>query len=509
MPNNTSDLGVGDALASTDLPRLDRKVVLVALMVVLATLMSILDTTVVNVAVAAIAEEFNSSLTTVQWVVTGYALALGLVIPLTGWAADRFGTKRVYLASLSTFLLGSILCGFAWSTGSLIAFRVLQGAGGGMLAPAGMTILTHAAGPERVGRVMSVLGIPIVLGPICGPVLGGWLVESFSWRWVFFINVPLGLAAIGMCMRYMEFDRPKPGAPLDWIGFSLLIPGLAAVIFGVVAISGDGGFISPAVIVPLAIGALALTVFVRHSLRAEYALVDLRLFADRLFGACTGTLFIGIVAVFGGLLLLPLYLQTVRGESAIDTGLLLAPQGLGAVVAMPLAGWLADRTPIGRIVPVGLALIIASFLMLSKLTPETTYTYFASAVFIMGAGMGATMIPMFSGAMRTLTKPQVARASTSINIIQQAGAAIGTALLTVILAQQLAGGPLGDLELSSSLKALGPAEATIAANAYGDTFAWAAALTGIAFVIALVFLPQRMDQEIPREPEPAAAGATI
>jgi EmrB/QacA subfamily drug resistance transporter len=221
MPNNTSDLGVGDALASTDLPRLDRKVVLVALMVVLATLMSILDTTVVNVAVAAIAEEFNSSLTTVQWVVTGYALALGLVIPLTGWAADRFGTKRVYLASLSTFLLGSILCGFAWSTGSLIAFRVLQGAGGGMLAPAGMTILTHAAGPERVGRVMSVLGIPIVLGPICGPVLGGWLVESFSWRWVFFINVPLGLAAIGMCMRYMEFDRPKPGAPLDWIGFSL------------------------------------------------------------------------------------------------------------------------------------------------------------------------------------------------------------------------------------------------------------------------------------------------
>jgi predicted MFS family arabinose efflux permease len=289
----------------------------------------------------------------------------------------------------------------------------------------------------------------------------------------------------------------------------LLIPGLSAVIFGVVAIGGDGGFFSPQVLVPIALGALALTQFVRHSLRAAYALVDLRLFKDRLFAACTGTLFVGIVAVFGGLLLLPLYLQTVRGETAMDTGLLLAPQGLGAVVAMPLAGWLADRTPIGRIVPVGLALIVASFLMLTQITPDTTYLYFAAAVFVMGAGMGATMIPMFSGAMRTLTKPQVARASTSINIIQQAGAAIGTALLTVILARQLAGGPLGDLELSSSLKALGPAEAAIAANAYGATFAWAAALTGIAFVIALVFLPQRMDQEVPREPEAATAGATL
>lgn len=475
--------------------RLNRKLVLVSLMVVLASLMSILDTTVVNVAIATINEDFGSSLTTIQWVVTGYTLALALVIPLSGWACDRFGTKRVYLWSLSTFLLGSVLCGLAASAGWLIAFRVLQGVGGGMLMPAGMTILTHEAGPERVGRVMSVLGIPIVLGPICGPVLGGWLVEAFSWRWVFLVNIPVGLCALTLCWRAMEFDRPQPDAPLDWLGFVLLIPGLAAVIYGIVAINAAGGLLSPAVLVPMAVGVFALASFVWHSLRAKYALVDLRLFADRVFAACMGTLFIGIVAVFGGLLLLPLYLQTVRGESAMDTGLLLAPQGLGAVVAMPLAGWLADRVPLGRIVPVGLALIAVSFVALTQLTPQTTYLYFAAAVFVMGAGMGATMIPMFSGAMRTLSKPQVARASTSINIVQQSAAAIGTALLSLILARQLAGSTRSDVELGSSLETLSPADAAAASSAYAATFEWAAAMTVLALLLAAVFLPQRMDQE--------------
>jgi predicted MFS family arabinose efflux permease len=193
------------------------------------------------------------------------------------------------------------------------------------------------------------------------------------------------------------------------------------------------------------------------------------------------------------LLLLPLYLQTVQGESAMDTGLLLAPQGLGAVIAMPLAGWLADRTPIGRIVPVGLALIAASFFALTRLTPDTSYLYFSVAVFVMGAGMGVTMVPMFAGAMRTLKKAQVADASTAINVIQQSGAALGTALLSLLLAQQFAGGPLADLTIGSSLEGLGAADAAIASDAYAATFGWAAAMTVVAMVIALVFLPRRSE----------------
>src|SRR4051812_15486063 len=182
---------------------LDRGLLAVAGVVVLGAVMSILDTTVVNVAINTLSRDFNSSLSTIQWIVTGYTLALATVIPLTGWGADRFGTKRLYMLSIALFITGSALSGFAWSAGSLIFFRVLQGLGGGMLMPAGMTILTRAAGPQRVGRVMSIIGVPMLLGPIVGPILGGWLVDDVSWRWIFFINIPIGIAALTLSLRVL------------------------------------------------------------------------------------------------------------------------------------------------------------------------------------------------------------------------------------------------------------------------------------------------------------------
>jgi predicted MFS family arabinose efflux permease len=265
------------------------------------------------------------------------------------------------------------------------------------------------------------------------------------------------------------------------------------VILGLAQINPIDGLsvTSPSVIIPVLLGLIALWLFARHSLRAKYALIDLRLFKDRIFGACSGTLFIGLIAVFGGLLLLPLYLQTIRGESPSSTGLLLAPQGLGAVIALPIAGWLADRVPIGRIVPVGLALIALPFYALSDITPHTSYAYFAVTVFVMGAGMGVTMVPMFSGAMKTLTKPQVARASTAINIIQQSGAAIGTVLLSIILSEILANKSYPGLSATASLGKLEPVKAAVISDAYGTTFAFAAGLTVVALIVALIFLPIR------------------
>src|SRR5215216_2840350 len=177
---------------------LDRDLMSVAWVVVLGAIMSILDVTVVNVAINTLAAEFDTTLPTIQWVITGYTLALAAVIPLTGWAADRFGTKRLYLTSLVLFVAGSILCGAAWSAGSLIGFRVLQGLGGGMIMPAVMTIMTKKAGPQRMGRVMGVLGVPMLIAPIAGPILGGWLVDDVSWRWIFFINVPIGVVAFAL-----------------------------------------------------------------------------------------------------------------------------------------------------------------------------------------------------------------------------------------------------------------------------------------------------------------------
>src|SRR5215217_6045612 len=237
---------------------LDREIMLVAWVVVLGAIMSILDVTVVNVAINTLATEFDTTLPTIQWVATGYTLALATVIPLTGWAADRFGTKRLYLTSITLFVLGSALSGMAWSEHSLIAFRVLQGFGGGMLMPAGMTILTKAAGPHRVGRVMAVIGVPMLLGPIFGPILGGWLVDDFSWRWIFFINLPIGVLALTLAMRVLPRDVPEPQHRLDWLGLLLLSPGLAAVIYGLAQSGSSGGFGHTKVLLPLAVGLFAL-----------------------------------------------------------------------------------------------------------------------------------------------------------------------------------------------------------------------------------------------------------
>src|SRR5689334_22602927 len=255
---------------------LDRGVWMVAIVVVLGAIMSILDVTVVNVAINTLARDFATPLTTIQWVATGYTLALATVIPLTGWAADRFGTKRLYMTSIALFVCGSMLSGLAWSAASLIGFRVLQGFGGGMLMPAGMTILTRAAGPHRVGRVMAVIGVPMLLGPVFGPILGGWLVDSFSWRWIFFINVPVAIAALTMAFRVLPRDVPQPAHRLDWVGLLLLSPSLAAIIFGLAKSGQNGGFAHPEVLVPVLAGLVGLAAFVWHALRdPDRALIDL------------------------------------------------------------------------------------------------------------------------------------------------------------------------------------------------------------------------------------------
>src|SRR3954462_2049329 len=211
----------GPAKAS---PRLDRRLLAISSVVVLGAIMSILDTTVVNVAINTLARDFNTELSTIQWIVTGYTLALATVIPVTGWAADRFGTKRLYMISIGLFIAGSALSGAAWSAESLIFFRVLQGLGGGMLMPAGMTILTRAAGPQRVGRVMAIIGVPMMLGPILGPILGGWLVDDFSWRWVFFLTLPIGIAAFFASTRILPKDSPQSAERFDAVGLALLSP---------------------------------------------------------------------------------------------------------------------------------------------------------------------------------------------------------------------------------------------------------------------------------------------
>jgi EmrB/QacA subfamily drug resistance transporter len=477
---------------ATDNPNakgIDRALLSVAIVVVLGAIMSILDTTVVNVAISHLTTDFDTSLETIQWIVTGYTLALATVIPITGWAADRFGTKRLYMLSLALFLCGSILSGLAWSAGSLITFRVLQGLGGGMLMPAGMTILTRAAGPGRVGRVMSIIGVPMLLGPIVGPILGGWLVDDVSWRWIFFINIPIGIAALVMSLRVLPRDVPQAHERFDALGLALLSPGLALFIYGLAKSNSDGGFGSSEVLVPGLVGVALLVAFTRHALRTSDPLIDLRLFTNRTFAAASATLVLFAIAVFGSFLLMPLYFQTVRGESALQAGLLLAPQGFGAMLVMPIAGQLTDRTGVGRIVLVGLTITLGAMVALTQIGADTSYWVLGAVLFVMGMGLGSTMMPIMSGAMQTLRRAAVARASTTINILQQVGASIGTAVLSVTLAGALAdrlppatgGGVTPGAGGGALPDAIRERIAPLMADAYGHTFWFAVGLLVLAF----------------------------
>jgi EmrB/QacA subfamily drug resistance transporter len=502
--------------AGADPNALDHETLVVAGVVLLGAVMSILDTTVVNVAIDHLAIAFHSSLTTIQWVVTGYTLALATVIPVTGWAADRFGTKRIYMWSLVLFVIGSALSGLAWSAASLIGFRVLQGIGGGMIMPAVMTIMTKKAGPHRMGRVMGVLGVPMLLAPIIGPILGGWLVDDVSWRWIFFINLPIGVVAFVLAQIVLEPDQPQATHRLDWLGMALLSPGLALFIFGL-AESSTYGFGSLRSWGPTAAGVLLIAAFFAHSWRTEAPLIDIRTFTHTRAGASAGVFILFSVAFFGALLLVPLYYQSVRGASALDAGLLLAPQGLGAMVTMPLAGRLTDRYGPTYLPAAGIPLLVIGISPFAFVTAHTSYVLLCGFSVVLGLGMGLAMMPTMTAAMQAVPAAAIARTSTAMNIIRQAGASIGTAILSVLLAsaithqfRSMPGVRVGGGGLASLQQLSGAQHAAISgrlASAFSSTFVWALVLLAVAFVpaLAMAFM-RRAPRSVSAGPVAAAPG---
>jgi EmrB/QacA subfamily drug resistance transporter len=466
--------------AQTEYPdEIDGAVLKIAGVVVLGAIMSILDITVVNVALPTFQDEFGSadspiSYSHVAWTVTAYTLALATVIPLTGWAADRFGTKRLYMTAIFLFTAGSALCATASSIDMLIGFRVLQGLGGGMLMPLGMTIMTRAAGPKRMGRLMAILGVPMLLGPILGPILGGWLIQVASWHWIFLINLPLGIIALIYAYFALAKDTAHRSESLDLLGVALMSPGLALFLFGVSSLPSEGGdFGAPRVWVSMLAGVLLMAAFVWHSFRPEHPLLDLRLFRDRNLTVSIVTMFLFAAAFFGGLLLVPTYFQQIRGESTLHAGLLVAPQGLGAMVTMPIAGRLVDKIPVGRIIPVGLALIIVGMFGLTQITENTSYGLIIAMLVVMGFGMGGTMMPLFTTALRTLSGAQIARGSTLLNISQQIASSVGVATMSVILTNQLNNSPIipGTEQVPALGGGLRETQAAIISNTRPDTLA--------------------------------------
>ncbi|MFF4621733.1 MDR family MFS transporter [Nonomuraea jabiensis] len=400
--------------------------------VLVGAMAALLDTTIVAVALDELARDLAAPVTMIQWVTTSYVLAMTAVIPLVGWSVGRFGARAVWLTALGLFLLGSILCGAAWSAGSLIAFRTLQGLGGGMILPVTQLVLARAAGPERLGRVMGRVGFVGQLAPISGPVLGGVLVDGWGWRWIFLVNVPLILVSLAMTWRWFPRDEERDERRLDLVGLLLLPAGVVALLHALTGLETRAG-IGAATLTAVA-GAGLLTAFIARSLRrAEASLLDLRLFADRAFRSGTVMMFVLGVTSWGPMFLLPLYYQRLHSLSALDAGLALAPQTLGIALASLLVGRYADRLPPRPLALAGMAAATMGTLPFVFATRDTDTLLLSGALLLRGVGFGVASLPVSVAVYRTLRPAAIPHATSASTIVQRIGAATGTALMAVIL----------------------------------------------------------------------------
>lgn len=419
-------------------PDFDWPFVRLILVMVLGGMMAFLDATIVNVGVDTLRDEFGTGLETVQWVATGYLLAVAAVTPVAGWAIDRFGGKRMWLIGLVAFVIGSVLCSLAWSSTSLIVFRVLQGFGGGLLEPIMLALLVRAAGPPRIGKLMGVLGA-VTVGPVLGPLLGGVILASLDWHWLFLINVPLGVGAIVLAWRYLPADEPAHDGMqrVDVRGIALLCPGSAALMYGL-SQAGERGFGAVPVLAALGVGVALLAGYLVHALRTTGTpLIDPRLFSRWAYTASAlGMTVLGVI-LFSLLFLIPLYYQEVRDFRLLAVGLLLAPLGAGALVGNPVAGKLGARFGARVMAPIGGLINAVTALVFVHADASTPLAWLVFWTFAAGFGVGCVGAPTMGSLYRTVDGPMVPRATSAAMVLNQLGAAFGIAIVALVLQRQL------------------------------------------------------------------------
>jgi EmrB/QacA subfamily drug resistance transporter len=396
----------------------------------LGAMMATLDATIVNVGLPTLAVRLHAGLDTVEWTATGYLLAVSVATPISGWAIDRYGGRRVWLVGLALFTAGSALSSLAWSAPVLIAFRVVQGLGGGVLEPTMLTVLARAAGPARAGRAMGLVSMPITLGPAIGPVVGGLLVAHLDWRWMFLINVPVGLLVLALSLRAVPVDADRTQRPLDVVGLSLLTPGFAALVYAL-SQAGAAGFGARRVVAGFAVGALLLAGYVAHALRTRRpALVDLRLFRIRAYAVAVGLMTLVGGTLFGAYFLVPQYHQQVGGHGPLGAGLLLAPFGLGALVSMPVAGRLSDRIGARLLAPGGAVLAAVA---LAPFALGAAQPVLAVAAGLLGVALGAVGASSTGTVYRSVPPASTASATTALYVLNQVGGALAIAVTTLAL----------------------------------------------------------------------------
>ena len=446
----------------------------VCIVFVAAMFMSIMDSTIVNVALPSLARQLNVPNTSIDAVVVAYLVSLAVVIPVSGWLGDRWGTKRVFLIALALFSVSSALCGLAGSFTMLVLFRVLQGAAGGALTPVGTAILYRTFPPEQRVQVSRVLVIPTVIAPATGPVLGGFLVDQLSWRWVFFVNVPVGIAACLFGLIFLYEHREPTAGRFDLVGFSLAGLGLALIMYAL----SEGptyGWLSAGILGSAIVGLIVLGAFIAIELRTREPMIDLHLLGDRLFRSTNLISFFASAGFLGLLFVGPLFLQEARGVSALMSGLTTFPEAIGVVLSTQIVARLYPRVGPRRLMAGGLTGVAVAMSLLCLMGGDTTLWLMRVLMFLIGAGMAYSFLPVQAAAFATITPAATGRASAIYNAQRQLGAALGVAVLGTVLSA------IGPFHISAA----GAAQPNLLAYHIAFLAAAALALTGACIALTV------------------------
>jgi len=504
---------------------------IVAIAVMFGTFMEVLDTTVVNVSLPHIAATMSATIDEATWVLTSYLVANAIILPMTGWLASTFGRKRLLMMSVTGFTVSSFLCGIAPNLGTLIACRILQGATGGALQPLSQAILLESFPPHERGKAMGFWGLGIVVAPILGPVVGGWLTETYSWRWVFYINLPVGIASIVMTQLFI-FDPPylrRVAEKVDYWGIGMLVVGIGALQYVLDKGQEADWFASRSILILSIVAAVTLLVLLYHEWTTDHPIIDLRVFKERSYA--TGVFLMTMLGfvLYGSMVLLPVMLQTVLGYPAIQAGIAMAPRGMGSLVMMPIVGMLTSKVDVRKLLAIGFTVAGVTLIWLGQLNLQAGYWDIFWPQLLQGTGMALTFVPLTTVSMQAIPPERMGNATSLFNLMRNIGGSVGIAVTGTMLTRQrqAVGAVLGEritaydpesqamlAQLKAGFMARGLDAFTATERAYGAlhgiliqqasmvSFVWLFRLLGIIF---LLLLPLILIMRRPKGRVPAAA----
>ena len=403
-----------------------------------ATFMEVLDTTVVNVSLPHIASSLSATTEEATWALTSYLVANAIILPMTGWLAGRFGRKRLLMWSTAGFTVASFLCGAAPNLASLVIFRIIQGATGGALQPLSQAVLLESFKPEDRGRAMGFWGLGIVVAPIFGPVFGGWVTENYSWRWVFYINLPVGIVSLLMTQAYV-FDPPylrRESRGIDYWGMGMLVVGIGALQFVLDKGQQEDWFASTLITSLALVSAATLVALIVHQLRSKEPIIDLYLFKDRSYSVGVFLMTVLGFVLYGSLVLLPIMLQTLFGYPSLEAGEAMAPRGVGSLVMMPLVGMLTSKIDARKLLATGLLIGGVTMIWLAQLNLEAGYWDIFWPQLLQGAGMALLFVPLTTVSMATIAPQRMGYATSLFNLMRNIGGGVGIAVTGTMLARQ-------------------------------------------------------------------------